>query len=83
MKLPKLTRKPSIAAGQVYEHLRNDCAIEIATVTGMRHGPQGIRHVCYELAIIQPGGIDDLGGRILNEGRFHARFRTIPSAQAA
>jgi len=83
MKLLKLTRKSSIASGQVYEHLRDDSAIEIATVTSKLRGPLGIQHVCYELAVIQPGGIKDLGGRTLNEANFHVRFRPIPTAQAA
>ena len=83
MKLTKLTRKPTITAGQVYEHLRDDTAIEIATVTGVRRGPLGIPHVCYDLAVIQPGGIDDLGGRILNQAKFNGYFRPIPSVYAA
>jgi len=83
MKLIKLIRKPTIAAGRVYEHLRDDTAIEIATVTGVRCGPLGIPHVCYELAVIQSGGIDDLGGRILTQAKFNVRFRPIPPALAA
>jgi hypothetical protein len=83
MILKKLIRKTAIAVGQVYEHLRDDAAIEIATVTGVRCGPLGIPHVCYELAVIQSGGIDDLGGRILTQAKFNDRFRPIPPALAA
>ena len=83
MFLRKLIRKTAIVAGQVYEHLREDTAIEIATVTRVRCGPLGIPHVCYELAVIQSGGIDDLGGRILTQAKFNDRFRPIPPAIAA
>lgn len=83
MLLRKLIRKTAIVAGQVYEHLRDDTAIEIATVTAVRCGPLGIPHVCYELAVIQSGGIDDLGGRILTQAKFNDRFRPIPPALAA
>ena len=70
----KRAARREVLAGEVYQHVRDGKAVEIARVIGVEDDRDGIAHVRYELSYRRSHQVDFEGMRILALESFVRHF---------